>query len=97
MNRTEQIEVLEEVYQDGLEQVFDNLLQFKLEDYRRSLAEYDEILRQFEEQYEMDSAYLYEEFEAGRAGDAMDFFEWTGIYEIRQYVLERIQRIEAVL
>ncbi len=97
MNRTAQIEVLEEVYQEGLDQVFGNLLQFKLEDYRRSLAKYDEILKQFEEQYEMDSAYLYEEFEAGRAGDAMDFFEWTGIYAIRQYVLERIARIETVL
>lgn len=97
MNRTAQMEVLEEVYSEGLEQVFGNLLQFKLEDYRRSLAEYDEILKNFEDQYEMDSAYLYEEFESGRAGDAMDFFEWTGIYEIRQYVLERIARIEAVL
>jgi len=88
---------LEETYRDDLDRVFENLLQFKLEDYRRSLAEYDQILKQFEEQYEMDSAYLYEEFEAGRAGDAMDFFEWTGIYEMRQYVLERIARIEAVL
>jgi hypothetical protein len=91
------MEVLEEMYPDGLEQVFGNLLQFKLEDYRRSLTEYDEILQNFEEQYEMDSAFLYEEFEAGRAGDAMDFFEWTGIYELRQYVLDRIARIEAVL
>ena len=97
MNRTAQMEVLEEMYPDGLEQVFGNLLQFKLEDYRRSLAEYDEILQNFEEKYEMDSAFLYEEFEAGRAGDAMDFFEWTGIYELRQYVLDRIARIEAVL
>jgi len=97
VNRAEQIEVLEEVYQGGLEQVFGNLLQFKMEDYRRSLAEYDEILKRFEEQYEMDSAYANEEFEAGRLGDAMDFFEWTGIYEIRQYVLERMARIEAVL
>lgn len=97
MNRTAQIEVLEEVYQDGLEQVFGNLLQFKMEDYRRSLAEYDGILKQFEEQYEMDSAYANEEFEAGRLGDAMDFFEWTGIYALRQYVLERMARIETVL
>ena len=97
MNRTAQMEVLEEMYPEGLEQVFGNLLQFKLEDYRRSLAEYDEILKNFEEQYEVDSAFLYEEFEAGRAGDAMDFFEWTGMYVLRQYVLDRIARIEAVL
>ena len=69
----------------------------QIEDYRRSVEEYDEILKQFEEQYEMDSAYANEEFEAGRLGDAMDFFEWTGIYEIRQYVLERMALIEAVL
>ena len=97
MDRTAQIEVLDETYRDELDQVFENLLQFKLEDYRRSLSEYDEILQQFEEQYEMDSAYANEEFEAGRLGDAMDFFEWTGIYALRQYVLERMARIEAVL
>jgi len=67
-----------------------------MEDYHRSLERYDEILKQFEEKYGMDSVYLYEEFEAGRAGDSGDFFEWTGIYELRLYVLERMAQIEDV-
>ena len=67
----------------------------RMEDYRRSLEKYDEILKQFEEQYAMDSAYLCEEFEAGRLGDSGDFFEWTGIYELRQYVLERMVQVES--
>ncbi|MCL4831864.1 MAG: hypothetical protein KJZ86_05470 [Caldilineaceae bacterium] len=68
----------------------------QLEDYRRSLAEYDEILKQFEDQYGMDSAYANSEFEAGRLGDAMDYFEWTGIYALRESVLKRMAQIEAV-
>lgn len=68
----------------------------QIEDYRRSLAEYDQILKQFEDQYGMDSAYANEEFEAGRLGDAMDYFEWTGIYALRELVLKRIAQLEAV-
>ncbi|NJN84830.1 MAG: hypothetical protein HC802_22770 [Caldilineaceae bacterium] len=97
MSRVAQLEVLEEVYQEGLDQVLENLLQFKREDYRRSLVEYDEILNRFEKQYGMESADAYRKFEAGKLGDSTDFFEWTGIYELRQYVLERIARIETVL
>lgn len=68
----------------------------QIEDCLRSLAEYNEILKQFEEKYGMDSAYANEEFEAGRLGDAMDYFEWTGIYAVRESVLKRIAQLEAV-
>ena len=68
----------------------------QMEDYRHTLEKYDEILKQFEEWYAMDSAYLYEEFEAGRMGDSDDFFEWTGIYELRQYVLEQMVQVGSV-
>lgn len=68
----------------------------QLEDCRRSLAEYNEILKQVEDRYGMDSAYANEEFEAGRLGDAMDYFEWTGIFAVRESVLKRIARLEVV-
>jgi len=30
-------------------------------------------------------------------GDAMDFFEWAGLYELRQDILEKIRRLESGL
>ncbi len=92
-------EALRDAYHDdgALEQTLGKLLQFKLEDEHRRLAEYERDLRAFEEQYEMSSAEMNEKFESGELGDAMDFFEWSGMYVLRQYVLERIARIETVL
>jgi hypothetical protein len=34
------------------------------------------------------------EFEAGELGDAMDFFEWAGLYELCEGILKKIQRLE---
>ena len=45
----------------------------------------------------MDSNTFYERFEAGEMGDAMDFFEWAGLYQLRQDILEKIHRLESAL
>ncbi len=91
-------EALKDAYhnEDQLKQALGKLLQFKLEDERRRLAEYERDLRIFEEQYEMDSAEMNEKFESGDLGDAMDFFEWSGLYEIYLYLRNKIERLERV-
>jgi hypothetical protein len=45
----------------------------------------------------MDSATCYARFEAGELGDGLDFFAWAGLYELRQDLLEKIQRLETVV
>jgi hypothetical protein len=45
----------------------------------------------------MDSATFYQRFEAGELGDAMDFFEWAGLYELRQDLLDKMHRVETAL
>ncbi len=89
-------EALKDAYhnEDQLKQALDNLLQFKLEGERRRLAEYERDLRAFEDQYEMDSAEMNAKFESGELGDAMDFFEWSGLYVIYLYLRDKIQRLE---
>jgi len=42
----------------------------------------------------MESDKFYHRFEAGELGDAMDFFEWSGLYELRQDIIEKIKLIE---
>ncbi len=49
----------------------------------------------FENRYGMSSATFYDRFEAGKLGDAMDFFEWAGLYELRQDILKKIRRLES--
>ena len=73
--KSEKFALVEQVYRSEWEQVIDNLLLLKLEDYQRSQAEYMDVLRKFEGQYEMKTEEFYPRFEAGELGDVMDFFE----------------------
>ena len=42
----------------------------------------------------MESATFYRRFEAGELGDGMDFFEWAGLYELRQDIVGKVRRLE---
>jgi hypothetical protein len=98
MSAMHKIEVLRDTYSDQaeLDLILDKLLDAALSEHRLCLERYERDLRRFEERYDMDSATFYRRFEAGELGDAMDFFEWAGLYELRQDVLRRIQRLEMV-
>lgn len=54
-------------------------------------------LVEFEEQYQLSSEECYKLFESGELGDATDFFEWTGIYEIYQSNESTIQQLKETL
>ncbi len=60
------------------------VLDVSLSQHRLRLERYERDLREFEERYSMESATFYRRFEAGELGDAMDFFEWAGLYELRE-------------
>lgn len=99
MDTRHKLEVLKEVCANEaeLDQVVGKLLDLTLGQHRQRLERYEHDLRTFEAQYSMDSTTFYRRFEAGELGDAMDFFEWAGLYELRQDLLEKIRRVEAVL
>jgi hypothetical protein len=61
------------------------------------LKRYEQDLREFEKHYDVESATFYRRFEAGELGDAMDFFEWAGLYELYQDIIEKIRRLEPAL
>ena len=99
MDTRHKLEVLKEAYADEaeLDQVVGKLLDLTLGQHRRRLERYERDVGAFEVQYGMDSATFYRRFEAGELGDAMDFFEWAGLYELRQDLLEKIRRVESAL
>ena len=99
MDTRYKLEVLKEACADEaeLDQVVGKLLDLTLGQHRRRLERYERDLGAFEVQYGMDSATFYRRFEAGELGDAMDFFEWAGLYELRQDLLDKIRRVESAL
>jgi len=99
MNASEKLEVLKTVYTDdaALDQLLAKLLDTVLSEYRLRLQRYEQALRDFEARYAMGSETFCRRFQAGELGDAMDFFEWAGLYELRQDLLAKIGRLEAAV
>ena len=99
MDTLYKLEVLKDAYSSEaeLDLILGKLLDVVLSQHRLRLERYEQDLREFEERYGMESATFYRRFEAGELGDAMDFFEWAGVYELCQDIIEKIQRLEPAL
>lgn len=96
MDTIEKLAVLQDTYSDKaeLDLIVDKLLDVSLSQHRLRLQRYERDLHEFEERYAMESATFYHRFEAGELGDDIDYFEWAGLYELRQDVVGKIQRLE---
>ena len=93
----EKIELLRSVAVDdmGLDRMLDKLLHVVQGQHHEKLAHLDDLLHQFETKYQMDSHLFQREFDAGRLGDAMDFFEWHGLIEMHELVRQKLDRLES--
>jgi len=98
MDTSQKLEALKDACSDDaeLDQVLGKLLEITLGEHRRRMERYERDLVEFENRYTMDSATFYQRFEAGELGDATDFFEWAGVYELRQDIQEKMRRLESV-
>ena len=94
--KSSKLEALKDAYPDEeeLDRILRKLLDVAISRHRIRLERYERDLREFEQRYSMSSSSFYERFEAGELGDAMDFFEWAGVYELRQDLLNKIRRLE---
>jgi hypothetical protein len=99
VNTAQKLEVLRDVAgsTDQFDRVLDKLLAAALSQHRLQLTRYDHDLYEFEQKFGIDSDTFYQQFEAGKLGDAMDFFEWAGLYELREKVMQKIRRLELAL
>ena len=97
MEVLDKLEILREAFPDQteLDLLLAKLFDVALATHRLRLQRYENALRQFEQRYGMESPTFYRRFEAGELGDSMDFFEWAGLYELRQDLVEKVQRLEA--
>ncbi len=98
MDTLRKFDVLRDTYSEvELDQIFGKLLSIALNQHRLRLERYEQDLHEFETRYGMESAVFYRRFEAGELGDAMDFFEWAGLYELHQDIKEKIGHLESVV
>lgn len=99
MDTLHKLTLLRETYSDPseLDQILGKLLSIALTQHQKRLERYNKDLSKFEATYQMDSDIFFAEFEAGNLGDNMDFFEWAGLYELREDILDKIRQLEAEL
>jgi len=93
------LQVLTDTYTDKamLDQILEKLLQVTLNQHRSRLQRYMRELAAYEKRFGIKSDLFYSRFEAGEMGDAMDYFEWAGLYELYQDISEKVQRLEQAL
>lgn len=96
MDTSQKLETLKEVYagEAELDGMLNKLLDLALSQQRARLQRYDRELREFERRYGLGSAEFYRRFEAGTMGDAVDLFEWAGLYELQQNLKAKIGKLE---
>ena len=89
--------VLQEVAEDNatLDRMLDKLLHVIQEQYQQRLAHYAAALNAFEQRYQMSSLVFHGQFEAGALGDDMDFFEWSGLYELWHDLRQKLDLLES--
>ncbi|HHJ07163.1 MAG TPA: hypothetical protein ENK24_06660 [Anaerolineae bacterium] len=92
------LNILQEVVgeDEAFNRILDKLLDVTLFRYRARLNKLNTDLKKFELQYEMDSPTFYQKFEQGELGDDMDFFEWAGLFELQQDLVEKLKYQEAI-
>jgi len=90
------LELLKDISDDetDFDRILGKLLDTVLSQHRLRAKQYESDLREFENRYSLESATFYKRFEAGEMGDAMDYFEWAGLYELYQKAQDKIRRLE---
>jgi len=96
MDISYKLELLKDVSTDEIDfdRILGKLLDNVLSQQRLRVRQYERELGEFEERYGLESATFYRRFEAGEMGDAMDYFEWAGLYELYQKAQGKIRRLE---
>lgn len=58
------------------------------------LEKYQHDLHEFEQRYNMESAIFYQRFQAGELGDDIELFQWSALYELKEDLLKKIDKLE---
>jgi hypothetical protein len=69
----------------------DKLYEHEIAEARSKLEGFEVELAEFEAQYEMSSDDFFQQFEEGKLGDDMDFFDWSALVQIARNLRARLE------
>lgn len=62
---------------------------------QQDILDLEHRLKAFESEYQMSSSSFYQQFKAGKLGDAIDFFEWSVFYEMLSNAQQQLAATES--
>jgi hypothetical protein len=91
----EKVELLKAVGAEELaDQALLKVIQLEIDRLQQEQQRLQSDLKRFESQYQMTSETCQQKFAAGEVGDAVEFFEWTSVYDIYQRNAQTLRRLE---
>ena len=99
MNTLEKLELLKENCNDQIEldRILGQLLSVILTRHHQKLSIYNSDIEKFEQKYKLNSQDFEAQFNSGKLGDEIDFFEWFGLCQLRKDILEKISKLQQAL
>jgi len=96
MNTLEKLELLKENCNDQteLDRILGQLLSIILTRHHQKLSIYNSDIEKFEQKYKLNSQDFEAQFNLGKLGDKIDFFEWFGLCQLRKDILEKISKLQ---
>lgn len=96
MTLKEKLKLIETIYEESpeLDLILNKLIEVSIQNVKKKVLEYENILKEFEGKYKLKSKEFYTKFESGEIGDSMDYIEWSGIYELYTKAQSKIQKME---
>lgn len=70
-----------------------NIIAYQIAELKKGILNIRLDLKQFEEQYQLDSEIFYQQFEQGQLEDSEDYLLWAGLYEMLHKNTARLQKL----
>jgi hypothetical protein len=70
-----------------------NIIAYQIAELKKGILNIRLDLKQFEEQYQLDSEIFYQQFEEGQLEDSEDYLLWAGLYEMLHKNTARLQEL----
>lgn len=96
----DRVQTLEKLYAEGqvspvIDLALEKALAYERGEAQHQLAQLEQDLAEFEQEYGLTSDGFYARFEAGEMGDAVDFVEWASLFQMAQRLQDRIALLGA--
>ncbi len=95
MTTIEKINLLTELERRGgvtpfVDRALDKLLQHEAEEYGKHLRDTEAELADFERRHGLTTDEFFQRWQAGEAGDSLDFTEWAALAQMRARLREQL-------